>query len=565
MPAWASQFYFEQPLFLFAKPAADGSPGSLAIGDVNGDGLNDIVSAGSEPANGATPASFWMAIALQRRGGFDFAVRTPMPCGANDIHLVETDPDRGLEIIARCERRTYSENWFGFIVMDMKADGSVRTQALQYDVSMFSAKALSIADLNQDGRDDILYTFLDENSPSGLDYRYTVWYNRGGGAFDVYRSDLFRFTGIDETRKTGYIRPYPWPLDMDGDGSTDILQGLCEAPCLSRQEPWKQMLRVPLTTDSIDSPPGDSATNNYYGDLDGDGLPDRIMDQFGHDTVYIQLQTAENRFSDVARLSPVALAGDPKIVDLDLNGLADIIVPTETVLVYAMQDSPGQFRVVSQTNTRGLMGASLYVADLNGDLCPDLLTRTVRDSPYSLPDAYQLIRGMNCVTPGDLAVAVQSSNQAVDIAVSQVGGARTFVDAVLRVDIAPATRGADQWGLAIQAPAGCRSVPARAPRRLFDCVLAPIAPGQSRKLRFGVSFKSTSSPLSQLQAIAFLRESVGDGNPSNDRARDASLIERRLRHTESDTPGPPSPGEPLRPGAAERILVRPRGPAAVSP
>jgi hypothetical protein len=528
----AQSFDYDEPLNIFFDTGPVNATEYVAVGDVNGDGLADIVASIGEPSDAPPQPRVGylgrVGIMLQRPNGqFDFPILYQCHCQAGQIKLVDRDGTPAKEIIYSSLVDDPNLPKGGFGVIDVGPTGALTAQ--RYVDGELYVENYSTVDVDQDGHDDIFYTYEDDDETTpAVEYRYVIWYNHGGGKFTQYTSNRFVYSGIN-IFSGNFDTPavQQQHLDLNADGYYDAIEGWCPSLCLFRQEPYRQLVASPITGSA-------GVTYGYtYGDLNGDGLPDRIFTMFGSESVAIELQTSANTFTNVGNFSPVFLPGPATIADLDNNGLADFAIGTEQALVYFLQTSPGTFQPVSKLVLPNLISGNLLIGDFNGDSCPDLIAT---GSQYNF---FLYFRGEHCAPAGDLKVTSVSSDHDVTVSVANIAGAKTFADRIVRVDIAPSLKDDSALSLVVTAPSQCTAVPARAPLRLFDCHTGTLAPAQQTSLAFQLSLKTVNANWVAIQSVAFLLDGSGDSNGLNNRARSIYIF--------SDDKPVTRPGKPPRP------------------
>ncbi|WP_460735737.1 FG-GAP repeat protein [Lysobacter tyrosinilyticus] len=496
----------------------------VVAGDLNGDGRDDIVvSELSHPRRSQPGYNGRIHVYLQRpSGNFDFALVYECGCNPVQLRLIGNPSDNRKRVLFRSLLDGFTQPNLpkgGFTVLEVRAGGTL--EAFRYVEGYLLDQGFSLVDINQDGREDLFFTYVnDDNTRPGVDSTYRIWYGSAVtertadgriaplSRFRDYQGPQFMFSGMDPN----------WPftqsvadrVDIDGDGLSDAILGLCPTDCLFQQQPYGKLEATPLSYDAM------SSGMAGFGDLDGDGLPEEILSSNSyHEDVKVFLQASPKAFSLVGTIGPYFSTAWPMVADLDNNGLNDIAFTgldetenTPTPILNAwLQVSPGQFAVDREVIGHG--GEHWQVRDLNRDGCSDLLTLG-RYGAYFL-------RGRGCGPAADLEVRASTAGRSATVEVLHRYGPRSFLMPRVRVMVAPASPGSRALTFSVTAPPGCTAVAAEAPRRMFDCVLATLQPGQRVALPFTIDLATGNAiPLSM---TAFLLDGGGDLDPDNNRAQ----------------------------------------------
>ena len=195
-------------------PPVHGAITPAGVADIDADGDLDVVRADTWFENTDGKGLSWTPhknIPMGRRGPFGVCVRTA---------IVDLDGDGVKEVVILDADITDSK---AVVLKDADRKGGAWTKiALPQSFTYGSLHALSVADLNGDGRPDIVTDEQEELLPPGRENpRWVIWENLGGGEFKE-RIILDQKLGGHELQ-TG---------DVDGDGDIDI----CSKPWGPR--PW---------------------------------------------------------------------------------------------------------------------------------------------------------------------------------------------------------------------------------------------------------------------------------------------------------------------------------------
>lgn len=520
--AVAQNFRWHAPVTPYVPPGLV----DAVVADINLDGRPDLVT---------THVSQYgqIAVSLQREdGNFDFPLRYRCDCAPSGPKILRRNDgwpliayDSGINpnVFPNLSR-------YGIGILELRHD--LTFDGIRYD--NITSDQMGVVDVNRDGNDDLFATYYDEdNTTPEIEFRYAVWYagsaaTRGMAAsasnprlaFQLYRSDRFTYSGITDLRYTStYI--LGTDIDVDADGYQDHMEGRCPGQCLFRQQPYRQLSTTPMRT----SPDlGESAGQSGFGDLDGDGLPEQLHAYTGYygEDMRIFRQKAPLDFEEVATYGPLYAPSIPLVFDVDNNGLNDIVIQSEYYtlsetgwLDTLLQVHPGEFEVLHKRIGSHTGGVTLQALDINRDGCVDLAVRS--RIPGSLDRGLLIWHGAGCQRPTDFSVMIEGTAAEPIVRVTNVLGSAPTAPRIVRVTLAPAVRDADAIGYAVDAPESCSAVAAVPPRRTFDCLLPSIAapPGQ---VDFTFRVHVAIDQDIDTQATAFLLDTAGDLNQSNNRA-----------------------------------------------
>jgi hypothetical protein len=331
------------------------APASVAIADVNGDGKLDVVVAN---ANSDT-----LAVLLGDGGGtFQTAVtygsggRAPLSVVVADVNG-DGKPDL---VVANSCASTCATGLIA--VLFGNGDGTFQA-AVTYDSGGVSAQSVAVADVNRDGKLDVVVANQTSNTVG-------VLLGNGDGTFQpavAYGSGSNSFT---------------WSVvvaDVNADGNPDLVVA---DECDNYPTCTHGTVGVLLGNGNgtfqaavVYFSGGSEANSVAVSDVNGDGRLDLIVGNncfsCGDSTVSVQLGNGDGTFqSPVTNILTLSRVFAVAVADVNGDGKADLLVAGDIGnggrVASLLGNGDGSFQAAVLYNTNGVAGP-VAVADVNGD------------------------------------------------------------------------------------------------------------------------------------------------------------------------------------------------------
>jgi hypothetical protein len=265
-----------------ARLPASSQGNGLALGDVNGDGLPDIVvgSTGEQgygPKMPIVPARNLLFLNDPRRAGYFIdATATHLPKTDDQtegVALADMDGDGDLDMVLASPSRSNR-----LLLNDGKGHFTEASERLDLSVPMES-REVHVFDANGDGHNDIVFFNITSNNFGwDKDPQTRLLINDGKGHFrdeTAKRLPAHRFSSWAGT-----------VVDFNRDGAPDLLVGAIQVPGFVplQLQAWQNDGKGHFKDVTAEVVPGATVGRSWsmgQGDLDGDGKPDVFIGSWG--------------------------------------------------------------------------------------------------------------------------------------------------------------------------------------------------------------------------------------------------------------------------------------------
>ncbi len=352
--------------------------GNTAIGDLNGDGRNDVVAIQSY----GTPT---VLIYYQNSGGtLDPAIALTTGLLVKGVEVKDVNND-GLADLIISGNKTATSGFLGrIIVYRQNAVSHSFDSPQEYTLSTGNTGPLAVADLNNDSRPDIVSAgtdtmgngvvsmlFQQPDGSLGAEVTYTsvpvvvdgevhVADMNNDGLNDIVLQSGDKQLAVVKQVSAGNFSTSPdfyqvqtsyWPYfrsfalgDLDGDGLTDI--AVADPGNSPNLNIFYQNISGTLTGPTIKSNLINTEDEVDIADIDGDGLNDLILLSGGY-TVKILYQANDHTFfAPMTYYLPTSSEGGTTIhqamtiADINSDGLLDIVASWSNEGIYILPQKP---------------------------------------------------------------------------------------------------------------------------------------------------------------------------------------------------------------------------------
>jgi hypothetical protein len=331
-------------------------PNSVAVGDLNGDGVPDLVVANGAPFGGSPSVSVLLG---NGDGTFQAARNYDAGQDPDSVALGDFNGDGKLDVVV------INAGYGTVSVLPGNGDGSLQAPR-SYDVGIqvssgLVSSSVAVADFNGDGALDLAVA----NAGGGTNV--SVRLNNGDGTFQA----LPKYD-------TGLAGPSAMVAgDFNGDGIPDIALASTSSVIVLLGN-GDGSFQAPLLSD-LGGPAFGPTIVLTVGDFNGDGKLDLVVSHRGEFRRDGSLDVLLGRGDGTFRNSfHRMLNGVVSVAVGDVNGdnRLDLVVPYLGSVGVFLGNGDGTFQAPQIYPTNGIL-SSVAVADLNNDGHPDIVTANV--------------------------------------------------------------------------------------------------------------------------------------------------------------------------------------------
>jgi hypothetical protein len=357
---------------------------SSAMGDVNGDGLADLVVANQCASNSSCAGSVGVLLS-NGDGSFQAAVSySTIGADASSVALADVNGDGHLDILVANQCASASNcNSSGVVVLLGNGDGTFQP-GVSYGTTGSNAYSIVAADLNGDGKLDVVVAEQCSSNNNCNAGSVAVLLGNGDGTFQSsvsYNSGGLYAFGVAVA-------------DVNGDGHADLV---VSNYCFSNSSCTYGTVDVLLGNgDGTFQSAVSYNSGGYYSrsvtvaDLNGDGKPDLIVTSQCNNSsncdlgsVGVLLGNGDGTFQAASSYSTGGQSAySAAAADVNGDGKLDVIVSDQCdysndcgngVVAVLLGNGDGTLQTPFVYNSGGMNTSSVLVKDVNGDGKPDIL------------------------------------------------------------------------------------------------------------------------------------------------------------------------------------------------
>lgn len=325
------------------------SPGSISLGDLDGDGKPDLVVAN----NADNTVSILKNASTISNMSFDFRINGATGSGPQGVAVGDINGDGLLDVVV-----TSSGSNIVSVSRNTRV-GIAISYAPKLDYATGSSpRGVTVADIDLDGRPDIIVTNASSNTIS-------IFRNIGisGGVAFAPKID-FPVGASPRSVTVG---------DIDGDLKPDIIITNYASSTVSVLRNTSTIGTISFLQ-KVDFTTGSSPMSLAIGDLDGDGKPDIAVANNGSNTISVFPNTSGSgnvSFGPKTDISTGLSPANVSIGDIDGDGRPDLAVTNKTsntVSVIKNTSTSGNISLATKVDfPTGTTPDGVVIGDLDGD------------------------------------------------------------------------------------------------------------------------------------------------------------------------------------------------------
>jgi hypothetical protein len=357
---------------------------AVAIADINGDGKLDLVVSNQSDSDGD-----WQdgAVASVLLGNGDGTFQAPVSYASGDydaasVGIVDVNGDQKLDVVManQCIDDYNCING-ALTVMLGNGDGTLNS-GVNYSPSAWDSYGVTIADVNGDGKPDLLVASVCNNPSTCNNGAASVLLGNGDGTFQ---------TAVDYS--SGGVDAFAIvSADVNGDGKPDLLVGNACVDSNCAGSSVSVLLGNGDGTFQTAVAYGTGGLQTYsiaVADVNGDGKPDLLVanecatNDCSNGSVAVLLGNGDGTFQTAVNYSSGAQwSYSIAVADVNGDGNPDLLVANECltnsncsngVLSVLLGNGDGTFQTAVTYNSGGYYAYAVAVGDMNGDGKPDLV------------------------------------------------------------------------------------------------------------------------------------------------------------------------------------------------